>query len=96
MGPTKGVAGESWAEVSHGVLSRIKSAHLRATLTILGNVTDYGSTMVQWMRNRRPQHRGGPTIEAERPSASYIVDVRTEINTTLACSMTPGSDVIAS
>ncbi|MCJ1473230.1 pre-mRNA cleavage and polyadenylation factor (CPF) complex subunit [Lambiella insularis] len=38
-------------------------------------VTDYGSTMVQWMRHRRPRHRGGVALEAERPSPSYIVNM---------------------
>ncbi|KAF2763569.1 WD40 repeat-like protein [Pseudovirgaria hyperparasitica] len=38
-------------------------------------VTDYGSTMVQWMRNRRPNHKGGSVLEMERPSASYIIDM---------------------
>ncbi|KIW02051.1 uncharacterized protein PV09_06552 [Verruconis gallopava] len=37
--------------------------------------TDYGSTMVQWMRHRRPKYRGGAYMEAERPSSSYIVDM---------------------
>ena len=31
--------------------------------------------MVQWMRHRRPRYKGGFMLEAERPSASYIVDV---------------------
>ncbi|KAI9815516.1 MAG: pre-mRNA cleavage and polyadenylation factor (CPF) complex subunit [Pycnora praestabilis] len=38
-------------------------------------VTDYGSTMVQWMRNRRPRHKGRPIGEVERPSASFIIDM---------------------
>ncbi|MCJ1319966.1 pre-mRNA cleavage and polyadenylation factor (CPF) complex subunit [Xylographa vitiligo] len=38
-------------------------------------VTDYGSTMVQWMRHRRPRYKGGFILEAERPSASYVVDM---------------------
>ncbi|KAF2086418.1 WD40 repeat-like protein [Saccharata proteae CBS 121410] len=41
----------------------------------LGAVTDYGSTMVQWSRNRRPPYRGASKLEIERPSASYIVDM---------------------
>ncbi|KAI9711976.1 MAG: pre-mRNA cleavage and polyadenylation factor (CPF) complex subunit [Bogoriella megaspora] len=41
------------------------------------NVTDYGSSMVQWMRHRRPAYKGGPTLETERPSASFIVDMVT-------------------
>ncbi|KAF9893424.1 hypothetical protein FE257_010736 [Aspergillus nanangensis] len=38
-------------------------------------VTDYGSSLVQWMRNRRPRYEGGHRAETERPSASYIVDM---------------------
>ncbi|SLM39382.1 polyadenylation factor subunit 2 [Lasallia pustulata] len=38
-------------------------------------ITDYGSSMVQWMRNRRPRHKGGMLLEMERPSPSYIVDM---------------------
>ncbi|KAF2734769.1 WD40 repeat-like protein [Polyplosphaeria fusca] len=38
-------------------------------------VTDYGSTTVQWMRNRRPRYKNASSIEYERPSASYIVDM---------------------
>ncbi|KAJ4298168.1 pre-mRNA cleavage and polyadenylation factor (CPF) complex subunit [Kalmusia sp. IMI 367209] len=40
-----------------------------------GAVTDYGSTTVQWMRNRRPRYKNAPFPEVERPSASYIVDM---------------------
>ncbi|OAA58605.1 WD repeat protein [Niveomyces insectorum RCEF 264] len=38
-------------------------------------VTDYGATLVHWMRHRRPKYRGGYLGEVERPSASYIVDM---------------------
>jgi hypothetical protein len=41
----------------------------------VGLVTDYGSSMVQWMKNRGPVYKGPPKVEMERPSASYIVDV---------------------
>lgn len=40
-----------------------------------GPVTDYGSSMVQWMRHRRPRYKGGVAMELERPSVSYIIDV---------------------
>ena len=40
-----------------------------------GPVTDYGSTMVHWMRNRQPRYKGGYQGEVERPSPSYIIDV---------------------
>ncbi|CAJ2506125.1 Uu.00g002550.m01.CDS01 [Anthostomella pinea] len=38
-------------------------------------VTDYGSTMTRWMRDRHPRFRGSYKGEVERPSASYIVDM---------------------
>ncbi|KAI5924885.1 WD40 repeat-like protein [Camillea tinctor] len=38
-------------------------------------VTDYGSTMAHWMRNRQPRMKGAFKGEVERPSASYIVDM---------------------
>ncbi|KAL3477359.1 WD40-repeat-containing domain protein [Aspergillus californicus] len=38
-------------------------------------VTDYGSSMTQWMRNRQPRYKGGFRMELERPSASYTVDM---------------------
>lgn len=40
-----------------------------------GAVTDYGSTTVQWMRNRKPRYKNALYSEVERPSASYIVDM---------------------
>ncbi|EQL35898.1 polyadenylation factor subunit 2 [Blastomyces dermatitidis ATCC 26199] len=38
-------------------------------------VTDYGSSMVQWMRVRQPRYKGSHRLERERPSASYTVDM---------------------
>jgi polyadenylation factor subunit 2 len=38
-------------------------------------VTDYGSSMAQWIRNRKPAYRGTFQYEQERPSISYIVDL---------------------
>ncbi|KAF2101126.1 WD40 repeat-like protein, partial [Rhizodiscina lignyota] len=38
-------------------------------------VTDYNSTLLQWVRNRRPGYAGRVPLEAERPSPSYIVDL---------------------
>ncbi|KAL8701891.1 MAG: hypothetical protein Q9201_004677 [Fulgogasparrea decipioides] len=38
-------------------------------------VTDYGSSMVQWMRNRQPRYKGASKVEMERPSPSYISDM---------------------
>ncbi|EER24086.1 pre-mRNA cleavage and polyadenylation factor (CPF) complex subunit [Coccidioides posadasii str. Silveira] len=38
-------------------------------------VTDYGSSLVQWMRVRQPKYKGGHRLEWERPSASYTVDM---------------------
>lgn len=54
-------------------------APLRLTMTStdskIGPVTDYTSSMVQWMRHRQPRYKGGGRIEMERPSPSYAVDV---------------------
>ncbi|UNI14044.1 pre-mRNA cleavage and polyadenylation factor (CPF) complex subunit [Purpureocillium takamizusanense] len=38
-------------------------------------VTDYSATVTHWLRNRTANYKGGYTGEAERPSASYIVDM---------------------
>lgn len=38
-------------------------------------VTDYGATVVHWMRNWQPRYRGSYKGELERPSPSYIVDM---------------------
>lgn len=51
---------------------------------MIGPVTDYGSTMVHWMRNRKPRFQGGFHGEVERPSPSYIVDVSCQLNCSLA------------
>ncbi|KAF2431776.1 WD40 repeat-like protein [Tothia fuscella] len=40
-----------------------------------GPVTDYGSTMVNWARHRRPHHQRMSVMEAERPSPNYIIDM---------------------
>lgn len=48
---------------------------LRANRPLLGAVTDYGATTVQWMRNRGPRYKRAPVRELERPSPSYIVDI---------------------
>jgi hypothetical protein len=42
-------------------------------------VTDYGSSMVQWVHTRRPRYKSSHKTEAERPSASYAVDVRAKV-----------------
>ncbi|KAK3985554.1 WD40-repeat-containing domain protein [Cladorrhinum sp. PSN332] len=36
-------------------------------------VTDYGSTMVNWMRHRQPHYKGSYLGELERPSISYMI-----------------------
>ncbi|UNI14045.1 pre-mRNA cleavage and polyadenylation factor (CPF) complex subunit, variant 2 [Purpureocillium takamizusanense] len=41
----------------------------------IGPVTDYSATVTHWLRNRTANYKGGYTGEAERPSASYIVDM---------------------
>ncbi|KAJ9151882.1 Protein PFS2 [Pleurostoma richardsiae] len=38
-------------------------------------VTDYGATVVNWMRHRQPRYKGSYRGELERPSASYIIDM---------------------
>ncbi|KAG7290426.1 Polyamine N-acetyltransferase 1 [Staphylotrichum longicolle] len=38
-------------------------------------VTDYGATIVHWMRHRQPRYKGSFVGETERPSNSYIVDM---------------------
>ncbi|KAK3302002.1 WD40-repeat-containing domain protein [Chaetomium strumarium] len=38
-------------------------------------VTDYGATIVHWMRRRQPRYKGSFVGETERPSNSYIVDM---------------------
>jgi hypothetical protein len=40
-----------------------------------GPVTDYGSTMVNWMRHRQPHYKGSYLGELERPSISYMIHV---------------------
>jgi hypothetical protein len=78
------------ATANSGGLTRIskvqpdRDAHVRAMpffrrclslLTPTGLVTDYGSSMVQWMRTRQPRYKGSHRLETERPSASFAVDV---------------------
>ncbi|KAI1611289.1 WD40-repeat-containing domain protein [Exophiala viscosa] len=38
-------------------------------------ITDYGSSIIQWMSNRKPGYKGSYHYEQERPSLSYVVDV---------------------
>ncbi|RDA92832.1 hypothetical protein CP533_2865 [Ophiocordyceps camponoti-saundersi (nom. inval.)] len=38
-------------------------------------VTDYSATVTHWQRHRTANYKGGYDGEAERPSASYIVDM---------------------
>jgi polyadenylation factor subunit 2 len=37
-------------------------------------ITDYGSSMVQWMNNRQPAWKAKLPLELERPSQSYVID----------------------
>lgn len=48
-------------------------------LTDQGPVTDYSSTVINWMRNRKPAYQGSYRGEAEQPSPSYIVDVSAQV-----------------
>jgi len=38
-------------------------------------VTDYGSSMIQWLSQRKPAYKGTFHFEQERPSQSYVIDV---------------------
>ncbi|KAK5451479.1 pre-mRNA cleavage and polyadenylation factor (CPF) complex subunit [Exophiala xenobiotica] len=38
-------------------------------------VTDYGSSLIQWMNNRKPAYKGSYHYEQERPSLSYVIDI---------------------
>lgn len=38
-------------------------------------ITDYGTSMVQWLDKRKPAYRGSRHYESERPSLSYVVDM---------------------
>ncbi|KIW15689.1 hypothetical protein PV08_05739 [Exophiala spinifera] len=38
-------------------------------------ITDYGSSIIQWMHNRKPPYRGSYHYEQERPSLSYVLDI---------------------
>src|ERR1700761_9733879 len=38
-------------------------------------ITDYGSSMVQWMNNRKPACKATYHYEQERPSQSYVIDI---------------------
>ncbi|KIV90076.1 hypothetical protein PV10_07418 [Exophiala mesophila] len=38
-------------------------------------ITDYGTSMVQWMSHRKPSYKGSWHYEQERPSLSYVVDI---------------------
>lgn len=68
----------------------------RLTRFSTGPVTDYSASVLHWMRDRAPNYRGGYTGERERPSASYIVDVRATRNLTKISikskTNTPGDD----
>lgn len=37
-------------------------------------ITDYGSSIVQWVSDRRPAYKGIQHYEQERPTLSYVVD----------------------
>ena len=48
---------------------------LMLTWRFQGPVTDYGSTVTHWIRNREARYQTPYFGEGERPTASYIVDV---------------------
>ena len=45
---------------------------------VSGSITDYGLSMVQWMHHRQQRCMGGVRMEAERPTPSHVIDVRTK------------------
>lgn len=49
-----------------------------------GNTTDVGSTYVRWFDRRRPKYQGTRGFEAERPSQSYVINVRRSLRDLLA------------
>ncbi|KAK4158005.1 WD40-repeat-containing domain protein [Chaetomidium leptoderma] len=49
--------------------------NIKLTLPLKGPVTDYGASIVHWMRRRQPRYKGSFVGETERPSNSYIVDM---------------------
>jgi polyadenylation factor subunit 2 len=66
------MAGLSAAEWRHSLRD---AEEKRLTVPWKGPVTDYGATIVHWMRHRQPRYKGSYAGETERPSNSYIVDV---------------------
>ncbi|KAI1432943.1 WD40 repeat-like protein [Xylaria sp. CBS 124048] len=52
-------------------------SHEGAYMRVRGRrpVTDYGSTMVRWMRDRQPRYKNSYMREQEQSSASYIIDM---------------------
>ncbi len=57
----------------------------KLTLPRKGPVTDYGATIVHWMRHRQPRYKGSFVGETERPSNSYIVDVSLLSRSAVSC-----------
>lgn len=74
---------ESYLSIHHG---RVGNEKAELTVASTGPVTDYGSTMVHWMRYRQPRYKGGYQGEVERPSPSYIIDVSRRLTTTFPSS----------
>ena len=74
-GKTQCIGGCSVAVRLYAVQKQIELSVMEPKLTCAGYI-DYGSSLVHWMRNRRPGQKGFGALEAERPSGSYIVDVR--------------------
>lgn len=67
----------------------------KLTLPWKGPVTDYGATIVHWMRHRQPRYKGSFVGETERPSNSYIVDVGLLLRSVANCWLTPHPDAAA-
>ena len=63
--------------IMNKVCVTFKPNQWKLTASTEGPVTDYGASIVHWMRQRQAQDTGPSAGEAERPSISYIVDVST-------------------
>ena len=72
-----------------------REENTKLTSSCKGPVTDYGATIVHWMRHRQPRYKGSFVGETERPSNSYIVDVGFLSCSAANCWLTPYLDAAA-
>lgn len=73
----KPIIGDEFMDDSSATMHHSQDSQDSQELTDQGPVTDYSSTVINWMRNRKPAYQGSYRGEAEQPSPSYIVDVST-------------------